>query len=70
MLSLFQKPFLLMTVSKSLIIYHWQVCDKMSLINSKLFVIKQELFFFVIYKKSFCYCNVGMQECFVIYYGK
>ena len=34
-----------------------------------LFVIKPGLFF-VIYHKPLCYCNLEMQECFVINYGK
>ena len=35
---------------------------------TKLFVIKHELFFY--YPKTFCYCNVGTQEYFVINCGK
>ena len=41
---------------------------KVSLIT-KLFVLKQAPFFFVIYYKHFCYCNIGMQECFAINFG-
>ena len=40
--------------------------EKVSLLITQLFVIKQGLFFFVSYHKPFCYCNVGIHECFVI----
>ena len=60
-------------VSKSYFIYHQHVFDRSQRkrwLITKLFVIKQGLFFFVIYHKTFCYCYVGMQECFVINCGK
>ena len=67
--ALFEKYFFWVAVSKSSIIYHRHVCDTVDHKGkvSLLFVIKQGLFFFVIYHKPY---NVRMQECFEITCGK
>ena len=44
--------------------------QKIPWLITKLFVIKQRLFFLVIYHKPLFYWNEGMQECFVINFGK
>ena len=63
---LITKLFVIKKLMFSFVIDH----KKSPWLITKVFVIKKLMFSFVIYHKPFCFCNVGMQECFVINYGK
>ena len=70
---LFEKSFLLTCIVKKFCYLSltclWPITKKNCPWSiTKLFVIKHELFFY--YPKTFCYCNVGTQEYFVINCGK
>ena len=66
---LFEKSFFPNGSAKKVLfsIYNWHDHEeKCPWLITKLLVVKQELFFILIYYKPFCYCNVGKQDCFVI----